>query len=354
MTCPMLQKMNRKLHLSKVKHSKFNESGQLLVFYLASVIWGADIILRVSAACKTSIQNFLLAKSSSSNGPILKQSTVYCSAVCALRWFCRSHCSASAGLIMKQSAGFYSASDSIHVPYTTFAILGALPLQVWFWNSLQVIIPQATVCALHRFCHSRCSAFAGLILKQSTGCYSASDSMRLTPLLPFSVLCLCRSDSETVYRLLFRKRQYAPYTAFAILGALPLQVWFWNSLQVVIPQVTVCALHRFCHSRCSAFAGLILKQSTGYYSASDSMRLTPLLPFSVLCLCRSDSETVYRLLFRKRQYAPYTAFAILGALPLQVWFWNSLQVIIPQATVCALHRFCHSWCSASTFCARNT
>ena len=158
MTCPMLQKMNRKLHLSKVKHSKFNESGQLLVFYLASVIWGADIILRVSAACKTSIQNFLLAKSSSSNGPILKQSAVYCSAVCALRWFCRSHCSASAGLIMKQSAGFYSASDS----------------------------------------------------------------MCLTPLLPFSVFCLCRSDSETVYRLLFRKWQYAPYTAFAILSALPL------------------------------------------------------------------------------------------------------------------------------------
>lgn len=42
----ILDKMNRKLHLSKVKHSKFNESGQLLVFYLASVIWGADILLR--------------------------------------------------------------------------------------------------------------------------------------------------------------------------------------------------------------------------------------------------------------------------------------------------------------------
>lgn len=40
--------MNRKMHLSKVKHSKFNESGQLLVFYLASAVWGADIILRVS------------------------------------------------------------------------------------------------------------------------------------------------------------------------------------------------------------------------------------------------------------------------------------------------------------------
>ncbi|PVD32561.1 hypothetical protein C0Q70_08002 [Pomacea canaliculata] len=42
----VLDKMNRKMHLSKVKHSKFNESGQLLVFYLASAVWGADIILR--------------------------------------------------------------------------------------------------------------------------------------------------------------------------------------------------------------------------------------------------------------------------------------------------------------------
>ncbi|XP_035223388.1 translocating chain-associated membrane protein 1-like [Stegodyphus dumicola] len=41
-----LDKLNRKLHLSKVKHSKFNESGQLLVFYLISLIWGGDIILR--------------------------------------------------------------------------------------------------------------------------------------------------------------------------------------------------------------------------------------------------------------------------------------------------------------------
>ena len=139
MTCPMLQKMNRKLHLSKVKHSKFNESGQLLVFYLASVIWGADIILRVSAAWGTSIQNFLLAKSLSSNGLILKQSTGYYSAVCAICWFCRSHCSASAGLILKQTTGFYSTSDS----------------------------------------------------------------MCLTPLLPFSVFHRCRSDSETIYRLLF-------------------------------------------------------------------------------------------------------------------------------------------------------
>ena len=43
----LFQKMNRKMHLSKVKHSKFNESGQLLVFYLVSCMWGTDIILRV-------------------------------------------------------------------------------------------------------------------------------------------------------------------------------------------------------------------------------------------------------------------------------------------------------------------
>merc|ERR1712117_216835 len=33
-------------HLSKIKHAKFNESGQLLAFYLVSILWGADILLR--------------------------------------------------------------------------------------------------------------------------------------------------------------------------------------------------------------------------------------------------------------------------------------------------------------------
>lgn len=42
----LLDKLNRRLHLSKVKHSKFNESGQLLVFYLLSVIWAVEIIRR--------------------------------------------------------------------------------------------------------------------------------------------------------------------------------------------------------------------------------------------------------------------------------------------------------------------
>ncbi|CAG0914084.1 unnamed protein product [Notodromas monacha] len=39
----LIDRMNRKLHLSKVNHRKFNESGQLLVFYLVSVFWGANI-----------------------------------------------------------------------------------------------------------------------------------------------------------------------------------------------------------------------------------------------------------------------------------------------------------------------
>ena len=30
----LLDKVNRKLHLSKIKHAKFNESGQLLSFYI--------------------------------------------------------------------------------------------------------------------------------------------------------------------------------------------------------------------------------------------------------------------------------------------------------------------------------
>uniref|UniRef100_A0A3Q0QPE5 Zgc:113278 n=1 Tax=Amphilophus citrinellus TaxID=61819 RepID=A0A3Q0QPE5_AMPCI len=40
----LFQKMNRRLHLSKTKHSKFNESGQLAAFYLFSFIWGCSIL----------------------------------------------------------------------------------------------------------------------------------------------------------------------------------------------------------------------------------------------------------------------------------------------------------------------
>lgn len=40
----ILDKINRRLHLSKTKHSKFNESGQLAAFYLFSFIWGTSIL----------------------------------------------------------------------------------------------------------------------------------------------------------------------------------------------------------------------------------------------------------------------------------------------------------------------
>merc|ERR1711970_163625 len=42
----LLDKVNKKLHLSKIKHAKFNESGQLLAFYIVSLFWGGDTILR--------------------------------------------------------------------------------------------------------------------------------------------------------------------------------------------------------------------------------------------------------------------------------------------------------------------
>ncbi|PSN55048.1 Translocating chain-associated membrane protein 1-like 1 [Blattella germanica] len=50
----VLDKISRKLHLSKVKHSKFNESGQLLIFYLLSVLWGGDVIFRENYALNIS------------------------------------------------------------------------------------------------------------------------------------------------------------------------------------------------------------------------------------------------------------------------------------------------------------
>ncbi|KXJ16752.1 translocating chain-associated membrane protein 1 [Exaiptasia diaphana] len=42
----ILDKVIRKLHLSKTKNSKFNDSGELLPFYFASAAWGADIIMK--------------------------------------------------------------------------------------------------------------------------------------------------------------------------------------------------------------------------------------------------------------------------------------------------------------------
>lgn len=42
----VLDKISKKLHLSKYKLSLFNESGQLVVFYLMSFFWGIDVIIR--------------------------------------------------------------------------------------------------------------------------------------------------------------------------------------------------------------------------------------------------------------------------------------------------------------------
>ncbi|XP_046382519.1 translocating chain-associated membrane protein 1-like 1 [Ischnura elegans] len=42
----VLDKISRKMHLSKAKHSKFNESGQLLIFFIVSILWGGDVIFR--------------------------------------------------------------------------------------------------------------------------------------------------------------------------------------------------------------------------------------------------------------------------------------------------------------------
>uniref|UniRef100_A0A8C6U4I5 Translocating chain-associated membrane protein n=1 Tax=Neogobius melanostomus TaxID=47308 RepID=A0A8C6U4I5_9GOBI len=41
----VLDKINKKKHFSKTKHSKFNESGQLSAFYLFSFCWGASILV---------------------------------------------------------------------------------------------------------------------------------------------------------------------------------------------------------------------------------------------------------------------------------------------------------------------
>lgn len=43
-----LDKITRKLHLSKVKHSKFNDAGQLLAFALFTSFWGVHILQRES------------------------------------------------------------------------------------------------------------------------------------------------------------------------------------------------------------------------------------------------------------------------------------------------------------------
>ena len=42
----VLDKITKKLHLSKIRHSKFNDAGQLFAFALITTFWGSNIILR--------------------------------------------------------------------------------------------------------------------------------------------------------------------------------------------------------------------------------------------------------------------------------------------------------------------
>lgn len=42
----LLDRSARKLHLSKIKYSKFNESGQLLIFYILSLAWALELLRR--------------------------------------------------------------------------------------------------------------------------------------------------------------------------------------------------------------------------------------------------------------------------------------------------------------------
>lgn len=42
----LLDRSARKLHLSKIKHSKFNESGQLITFYILSLVWAFELFRR--------------------------------------------------------------------------------------------------------------------------------------------------------------------------------------------------------------------------------------------------------------------------------------------------------------------
>uniref|UniRef100_A0A0K8TPL5 Protein transporter n=1 Tax=Tabanus bromius TaxID=304241 RepID=A0A0K8TPL5_TABBR len=51
----LLDKISKKLHLSKFKLSLFNESGQLSVFYAMSFLWGLDVIIRERYFAKLSL-----------------------------------------------------------------------------------------------------------------------------------------------------------------------------------------------------------------------------------------------------------------------------------------------------------
>ena len=47
------------MHLSKIKHMKFNESAQLLVFYVVASVFGINIIYTVSLMCAKVVRPYL-------------------------------------------------------------------------------------------------------------------------------------------------------------------------------------------------------------------------------------------------------------------------------------------------------
>ncbi|KAL5286225.1 TRAM1 family protein [Megaselia abdita] len=51
----VLDKISKKFHLSKFKLNQFNEFGQLVVFYILSFVWGADIIIKERYLTKFSL-----------------------------------------------------------------------------------------------------------------------------------------------------------------------------------------------------------------------------------------------------------------------------------------------------------
>ncbi|POI27236.1 hypothetical protein CIB84_009015, partial [Bambusicola thoracicus] len=57
-----LDKINRRLHLSKVKHSKFNESGQLVAFHLTSLIWCLYVVVTLIPAFSFQVKFFYLCQ----------------------------------------------------------------------------------------------------------------------------------------------------------------------------------------------------------------------------------------------------------------------------------------------------
>uniref|UniRef100_A0A8C3G5F8 Translocation associated membrane protein 2 n=1 Tax=Cyclopterus lumpus TaxID=8103 RepID=A0A8C3G5F8_CYCLU len=54
----LLDKVNRRLHLSKSKNNKFNESGQLCVFHLVSSVWSLYILITVSKVIHSLWENY--------------------------------------------------------------------------------------------------------------------------------------------------------------------------------------------------------------------------------------------------------------------------------------------------------